>query len=126
LSREDYYRTLLPWIYTEQEFQGAISYEDAVRRLAADPQFQEPEAYDRQVHAALHFSSRKRLGSVSCPTLLIFGEDDLLTPMRFARSLSSGIPRSRLVVLAGAGHGLLRTRPTEVGSLVHGFLSESP
>ena len=124
LSREDYHRTLLPWFYTHQEFLSVISPEDAVQRLCQDPFFQEPDAYERQVEATIAFHSKDRLGRIACPTLLIFGDEDLFTPMRFARSLHEGIKGSRLVVLAGAGHGLVWTRAGEVASLIDGFFQE--
>ncbi|MEE9284441.1 MAG: alpha/beta fold hydrolase [Dehalococcoidia bacterium] len=124
LSRDDYHRTLLPWVYTHQEYQRVISPEEAVQRLSQDPFFQEPEAYERQVQATISFQSRDRLDRIACPTLLIFGDEDLFTPMRFARSLHAGIEGSRLVVLAGAGHGLVWTRTAEVASLIDGFFQE--
>ena len=123
LSKQEYYRNLLPWIYTHREFEGDISFEDSVHRLSTDAAWQEPEAYERQVQAAVQFASRDRLGDVARPTLLIFGEDDIITPMRFARSMEERIRGSRLAVLAGTGHGLLWTRSTEVASLIDGFLS---
>ena len=123
LSREDYHRTLLPWVYTHREFETVISPEELVRRLSEDPLFQESEAYERQVQATTSFYSRDRLDQIACPALLIFGDEDLFTPLRFARSLEAGIQGSRLVVLGGAGHGLLWTRSSEVAALIDSFLT---
>ncbi|MSQ40555.1 MAG: hypothetical protein EXR55_02615 [Dehalococcoidia bacterium] len=47
-----------------------------------------------------------------------------MTPLPFARRLNDGIRQSRLVVLTGAGHGLLTTRWHQVTSLIEGFLHE--
>ena len=124
LSREDYHRTLLPWVYTHREFEDAISPEEVVRRLSEDPLYQEADAYDRQMRATTAFRSRDRLGRIACPTLLIFGDEDLLTPLRFARSLEAGIRGSRLMLLSGAGHGVAWTRSAEVAALIDGFLRE--
>ncbi len=124
LSREDYQRTLLPWVYTCREYETAIDPEETVQRLAQDPFFQEPEAYERQMEATIAFHSRDRLGRIVCPTLLLFGDEDLFTPMRFARSLNERIRGSRLAVLAGAGHGLVWTRSAEVAALIDAFLQE--
>lgn len=123
LSREDYHRLLLPWVYTWREFGTAMDPEETVKRLCEEPLFQEAEAYERQAAATVSFESRGRLGRIGCPTLLIFGDEDLFTPMRFARSLEAGIPGSRLVVLSGAGHGLLWTRSAEVAALIDGWLA---
>ena len=122
LTREDYHRTMLPWVYTHREFETVISADEVIKRLSDDPLFQEAEAYERQVQAAIDFHSRDRLAQIACPTLLVFGDEDLFTPMRFARSLQAGISGSRLVVLGGAGHGLMWTRGSEVAALIDSFL----
>ncbi|GHS88403.1 alpha/beta hydrolase [Synergistales bacterium] len=41
---------------------------------------------------------------VSCPALLVWGENDKATPLRDARVMESLIPDAGLVVLRGAGH----------------------
>ena len=49
--------------------------------------------------------------NVACPTLLILGENDMLTPTRAAREIASRIPNSRTVVLSGAGHTIMSEKP---------------
>ena len=124
LSREDYHRTLIPWVYTYEEMREDFDPDAVAAALSQDPFFQSPEAYERQVAAAVAHSSRERLDRIRCPTQLIFGDADLFTPLRFARSLHERIPRSRLTVLSGAGHGLAWTRAPEVAALIDGFLDE--
>ncbi len=51
---------------------------------------------------------------VACPTLLILGERDALTPVRATRALADEIPTVATVVLPGAGHALLSERPDAV------------
>ena len=124
LSPEDYHRTLLPWIYTWREYETVIDPEEVIKRFAPHLLAHEPDAVARQARATVTFRSRERLDRIEVPTLLIFGDEDLFTPMRFARSLESGIRGSRLVVLSGAGHGLLFTRTAEVAALVQAFVRE--
>jgi pimeloyl-ACP methyl ester carboxylesterase len=117
----------VPWSYTYEELTfGGLTPEQIVRETIDDPYFQEPEAYERQMEATIAFQSRDRLDRITAPTLLVFGEDDLYTPVRFARSMHERIRESRLVVLSGAGHALLRTRGPEVAALIDGFLKETP
>ncbi|MBM4405838.1 MAG: alpha/beta hydrolase [Chloroflexi bacterium] len=125
LSKEDYYRTILPWIYTHQEFES-IAPDQAVKQFAQDPFFQDPDTYERQMRATIAYRSRDRLGLITCPTLVIFGDEDMFTPLRFARSLQAGIRNSRLVVVSGAGHGIIWTRIVEVASLIANFMKEPP
>lgn len=51
---------------------------------------------------------------ITCPTLLILGNNDTMTPMRSAKSLSAIITGARTVVLDGCGHSMLAERPNEV------------
>src|SRR5687768_17301679 len=53
---------------------------DTAEMLASNPYPMSPEAYARQAKAYLQFDSLDRLGTISAPTLVIVGEQDLLTP----------------------------------------------
>ncbi len=44
------------------------------------------------------------LGSIHCPTLILCGEEDTLTPPSASEAMHRAIPGSRLVLLPGAGH----------------------
>jgi pimeloyl-ACP methyl ester carboxylesterase len=51
---------------------------------------------------------------VRCPTTLILGERDQMTPLAAGRELAAGIAGSEVVVLSGAGHMAMIERPDEV------------
>lgn len=125
LPREEYCRLLFPWVYTHGEYRRPGFIDEAVARAAADPLWQEDDAYERQMEATIAFHAEGRLCHVRAPTLLIFGDEDLMTPLRFARQLLAELPNARLAILSGAGHGLLTTRPSEVAALIEGFLCEA-
>ena len=44
------------------------------------------------------------LRAITAPTLVIWGAEDTIAPLRTGQALASAIPRARLVVLEGAGH----------------------
>jgi len=48
--------------------------------------------------------SRPDLSRISCPTLVIVGEEDIPTPVSDAADMQNQIGRSRLVILPEAGH----------------------
>ena len=125
LDREEYIRLTLPWAYTYREYEIPGLIDQVVMDALADNLFPEPDAYERQMEATITFNSRDRLHRISCPTLLIFGEEDLMTPVRFARELLHGIKNARLVTLEGTGHAFLRTRLNETVALVENFLKKS-
>ena len=65
------------------------------------------------------------LGRITCPTLVVVGEDD--TEMRAESDrLASGIPGARQVVVPKCGHGVAREQPEALASAVVAFLSELP
>lgn len=48
--------------------------------------------------------SRATLASIACPTLVIVGEQDTITPPELAEVIAGGIPQATLTRIAGAGH----------------------
>jgi 3-oxoadipate enol-lactonase len=72
---------------------------------------------------AMAFDSRRRLGEIECPTLIVAGSNDDAVPMHHAKMLHDGIAGSRLVVSDGADHALIWARPTELGEAVEKFLA---
>jgi pimeloyl-ACP methyl ester carboxylesterase len=52
--------------------------------------------------------------SVACPTVIVQGSRDIMTPLRGTQTLAKAMPGAKLTVLDGAGHMLLTERPDEV------------
>ena len=50
-------------------------------------------------------------GQVKCPTLLLLGERDRMTPLKNAKPLLDAIPGARLVVLKQCGHMMMTEHP---------------
>ena len=48
---------------------------------------------------------------ITCPTLLILGERDMMSPLKAGRALAAQIAGSRTIVLPGAGHMMMIERP---------------
>jgi pimeloyl-ACP methyl ester carboxylesterase len=65
---------------------------------------------------------RALLPRVACPTLVVCGEADLLTPPEHAREIAAAVPGATLHLLPGAGHLLTMERPAEVAALLAGWL----
>ncbi len=64
-----------------------------------------PEAFERQQTAIMaRPDSRPGLAAIRCPTLMLVGDQDTLTPPERAREISAGIPGARLVTIPGCGH----------------------
>nr|AKZ20824.1 thermophilic carboxylesterase [uncultured bacterium] len=64
-----------------------------------------------------------RLGEITAPTLLIYGDQDQLTPPKYGRFLAERLPDARLEIVAGAGHMVNLERHAEVNRLIPPFIS---
>lgn len=73
------------------------------------------EAWLRQMTALLaRVSSLPLLQYIDCPTLVVIGDDDQLTPRDCADEIVEGIPGAKLEVIADCGHMSTMERPDDV------------
>jgi pimeloyl-ACP methyl ester carboxylesterase len=63
-----------------------------------------------------------RLANITQPTLVIVGDQDLLTPAANSIMMAQKIPNSWLVIIQGTGHGMMLQVPNEFGAIVRTFL----
>jgi pimeloyl-ACP methyl ester carboxylesterase len=74
-----------------------------------------PEAFVRQQRAIMaRPDSRPDLPEIKCPTLVLVGDGDTLTPPKTAQEIASLIPGSRLVTIPDCGHLSPIERPDAV------------
>jgi pimeloyl-ACP methyl ester carboxylesterase len=75
------------------------------------------EAYVRQQRAILtRADSRPLLGSIKCPTLVLVGEQDALTPPFLSEEMAAGIPGAKLVKVPHCGHLSTLEQPDAVNA----------
>jgi pimeloyl-ACP methyl ester carboxylesterase len=75
------------------------------------------EAFLRQMTAIMaRFDSRPTLAAIACPTLVLVGEDDALTPPAVSRDMVAAIRDARLVVVPDSGHLSTVERPQAVNA----------
>jgi 3-oxoadipate enol-lactonase len=70
--------------------------------------------------------SRETLRTITVPTLVVVGEDDVLTPIKEARAIAEALPASarvRLEIIASAGHVPCLERPAATTHALSDFLS---
>lgn len=60
--------------------------------------------------------ARPLRASIACPTLVLVGDGDQLTPPPLSEEIAAGIAGSRLVVVADCGHLSTMERPDAVNS----------
>ncbi len=82
-----------------------------------------PEAFVRQERAIIKRpDARQYLAAISCPTLVLCGREDALTPLYLSEELADGIPDARLRVIEHCGHLSTIERPEEVTAGMRGWL----
>ena len=67
--------------------------------------------------------SRPDLLKIKCPTLVLVGEGDQLTPPKLSEEIAGAIPNSRLVVVPGSGHLSTLERPDAVNKALVEWMS---
>jgi len=62
------------------------------------------------------------IAAIRLPTLILCGEEDRLTPVKYARFLQEQIPGAALTVVPGAGHMVMLEKPLEFNRALIAFL----
>ncbi len=72
------------------------------------------------------FDVRSRVGEIQCPTLVIVGREDRMTPVKYSEWLAANIPGAELRIIEGAGHMVMLERPAEVSTALANWLFRLP
>lgn len=91
-----------------------------VQRMQGAPP--NPVGMNMHKQASRAFDSFERLGRISAPALIVHGEEDWVFRPRHARILHRRIAGSRLVLIPGAGHGVMSQEPRKVLEEIRRFL----
>ena len=105
VSPRTFFRLVLPFIFTDKFFENSGIVEMALDTMAATPYLQPAHAFAHQVTAGAEHNARGRLSQIAAPTLVLVGKEDILLPVKLSEELATGIPKAKLVVLEGGGHG---------------------
>jgi len=83
------------------------------------------EAYVRQQRAILgRMDSRPLLAAIRCPTLVLVGEQDELTPPFLSEEMAAGIPGAKLVTVPHCGHLSTLEQPDAVNAALVEWMSQ--
>jgi proline iminopeptidase len=62
------------------------------------------------------------LTNIRCPTLVLGGELDPITPVADSEDIAAAIPHAEVRIVEGAGHGVFRDKPEEALALIREFV----
>ena len=123
LGREQGFEALvdawLPPMVAEAN-RGNTALYSPMRQMCLD---QGQERFDAQVKALLGRPEvASLLPTISCPTLVMTGEQDGWAPPHQHQEIAAAIPNSELVIVAGAGHMLPAEAPEAVNAAIAAWL----
>jgi pimeloyl-ACP methyl ester carboxylesterase len=68
------------------------------------------------------FDVRERMQNISCPTLVVCGRADRMTPVKYSEYLARAIPLARLAVIENAGHMVMLEKAQEFNQILGAWL----
>lgn len=104
----------------ERVFHGIFSAESLMNERLID--MPRPQDLSNIAEAIRNHETIDRLHEIKCPTLLIAGTHDRLTPKSASEIMNQKIPNSMLKIIERAGHFLTLSRAPEVNRIISDFL----
>jgi 3-oxoadipate enol-lactonase len=118
-----YLQVILPWVFSDTFYSTPGMIEMVVNLNLNNPFPPSPQRIYHQSQAIMAADTKDRLKNIHCPTLVLIGNQDILTPLKYAEELAQGIPKAELMILDAGGHALLVESPESVASAILQFLS---
>ena len=120
---------------TLDDFENTVELicEYAYARQAPRELVHQGQQHMRQVHpqtihddfaACNMFDIAQRLGEIRCPTLILCGTEDMLTPPKYATFLAERIAGAELKLVEGAGHMVMVEKAGEVAEAMSTALAK--
>ncbi len=111
-----------PWLWGARTLQERGDWLTSLAQRAAST---DPAPLHASLQFVLNFGDqRKWLRAVNCPTLVVVGTDDALTPMRYSHEIVEWIKPGYgvLITITGGGHNAPLENPEEFNRILVGFL----
>ena len=119
LSDDERLRIMFPLYFSPQDKALSEAFLDRVI-LSPRPWFELPKTA-----AFRFFDMTEELGGIAAPTLVLVGEDDLITTPTQARKLADLLPNARLHIFAKTGHNPFVEETADFNRIVAEFLAET-
>ncbi|WP_456388326.1 alpha/beta fold hydrolase [Profundibacter sp.] len=84
-----------------------------------------PDIWAQQTRAIIgRKDSVPMLGEITCPILVVVGDEDQLTPPELAREMANAIAGAQLEVIADCGHMSTMEKPDQLTGFLKGWLAQ--
>jgi pimeloyl-ACP methyl ester carboxylesterase len=116
----DVVETLIPRFLHKSRL-GDEALKRVVHEMATDTGV---EAFARQQKALIgRIDSRASLANIKCPTLVLVGDGDVLTPPKLSQEIAAAIPGARMVTVPNCGHLSTLEQPDAVNAALAEWLT---
>ena len=88
---------------------------------AAEMMKNSPDVLYGDFSACDRFDIMEQVQTIGSPTLIICGDQDILTPVKYSRFLADKIAGARLEIIKGAGHLVMLERAEEFNKKIEAF-----
>ena len=95
---------IFPWCFTPELYAARPEYVDSLADFVRSRPMPPVDAFLRQSQAVLSHDARGILSAIQAPTLITFGQHDMVTSTRFAGPLTTAIPGAEVVVFENCSH----------------------
>ncbi len=124
---QNYYSTTIPVIYSPKFYERRIDWMENRKKILlnvfSDPVF--IEAMIRLTNSANSYDERKNLSKITCPSLVVGCEFDMITPFHNQVDLAKALPNANLIYIPDSGHASMYEKPVLFTSLILGFVNNS-
>ncbi len=79
--------------------------------------------FEAALRACLEYDFRERLPDIGCPTIVVWGEKDMIIPVRDADAFVSLVPGARKLIFEDTGHVPMLERPCSFNDCLEEFLT---
>lgn len=119
-----YQKVLLPWLFTDAFYSIPGVMEQLISWIENQPFPPTPHGLYHQSRAILASDTSDRIADIHCPTLVMVGKEDLITPIKFSQQLAQSIPNAELAILEQGGHAFMVESADTVANVMLDFLAK--
>jgi pimeloyl-ACP methyl ester carboxylesterase len=127
LRPEEFLAVQAPWAFTSRFLAAPAAEVVALQQeLRERGGIKSVPAYQRQVDACLAHDVLDQVPILRTPTLLLAGEDDILTPPRYARAIAAALLSAEVMLVPASGHACFLEHARPFTERVLRFLGRHP
>ncbi|GBE91436.1 alpha/beta fold hydrolase [Nostoc cycadae] len=119
-----YEKLILPWIFTDNFYAIPEMVDQLIEWVINYPFTPTAHGIYHQSRAIINHDTTDRMQNIHCPTLVMVGKQDILTPVTFSQKLAQNIPLAELQVIEDGGHGFLIESTEVVTQAILNFLAK--